>query len=128
MLGAAVARPKRDQPGVFGLGERDARLGDPLEPGFGRMAAEHGGGLDRGEVAAPCKERGFGRADAQYEGRRQQRCKLRQGDRGQRPALGRERRRTEPGRLGTERGCRIGQIADHRGRHLRRNRDRQGAR
>ena len=33
MLDAAVARAKRDQTRVFGIGERHARLGDPLEPG-----------------------------------------------------------------------------------------------
>ena len=38
MLEPAVARPKRDQPRIFGIGERHARLGDALEPGGRRVA------------------------------------------------------------------------------------------
>ena len=41
MLEAAVARPKRDQTRVLGIGERHARLGDALQPGGRRVALEH---------------------------------------------------------------------------------------
>ena len=128
MLGSTVARPKRDQAGVFSLGQRHPRLGDALEPCCRGVTAEHCLGIDSGEVPAPGEECGFGGSEADHQRRRQERCQLRQSNGSARTALGDERRWTEPRRLGPERGSGIGEIADHRGRNVGRNRDGQGTR
>ena len=106
MFEAAVARAKRDQARVFGIGERDARLGDAFEPGGRRVALEHGGGIDDGEISAAREKRRLALADAQHEGCGQQRRELRQSNRGEGTALGGDRLGAETGRLRAERCCR----------------------
>ena len=67
MLEAAVARAKRDQTRILGIGERDARLGDAFETGRRRVTLEHGGGIDDGEISAACEKRRLALAGAQDE-------------------------------------------------------------
>jgi len=52
MFKAAVARAKRDQPRIFGIGERHAGLGDAFKPGGRRVALEDRGGIDDGKISA----------------------------------------------------------------------------
>ncbi len=126
MLGAAVARPERDQAGVFGIGERDTGLGDALQPGFA---------ADRLNTAAASIEvrspRRANSAASAVPGRRTRAAGKREASFARATAASAPPLagpvRAEPGRLRSERGCRVGKIADHRGRQIRRNRDRQCA-
>src|SRR5437667_324172 len=61
MLAAAVAGAERDQPRVFRLGQRHARLGDPGQPRDRGAAGQHFLGFDAGEIGAPTRN---GRAAA----------------------------------------------------------------
>ena len=128
MFDAAVARAKRDQTRILGIGERDARLGDAFEPGRRRVALEYCGRLDDGEISAACEQRRFALAGAQHEGCGQQRGQLCQSNRSESAAPGWERLGAETGRLRAERCSRVGEVADHRCGQFVRDRDRQGAR
>ena len=64
MFEAAIARAKRDQARILGIGERDACLGDAFEPGGCCVTLEHGGGIDDGEISAACEKRRFALAGA----------------------------------------------------------------
>ena len=105
---AAVARAERDQPGILGIGERHARLGDRAPARRSpRRAVSTSAASTGGEIAAAARERRFGLApSAQNQRGRQQRGELRQGNRGERAAPRRGGLGAEPGRLGAERGRR----------------------
>ena len=103
MFKAAVERPKRDQSGVLGIGERDARLSNALEPGGGSIALEDRNGIEAGEISTAGQERRFISAGAEHKGGRQQGGKLGQGNRGKRPAPGHQRLGAEPWWLRPER-------------------------
>ena len=74
------------------------------------------------------KQRCLALADAQHQGCGQERRELGQGHRGERTAFRGDRLGAETGRLRAERGCRIGEIADHRCGQFGRDGNRQGAR
>src|SRR5260370_1120198 len=57
MFEAAIAWAKCDQTRIFGIGERDARLGDAFEPGGRPVTLEYGGGLD-GCAISPASQHG----------------------------------------------------------------------
>src|SRR5690348_14155764 len=100
MLEPAIARAKRDQPGIFGISERDPRLRDALEPGGRRVALEDGGSVNDSEISPTREEGGFALARAQHERRGEQRGELCQSDRGEGTAPGRARFGAETGRFG----------------------------
>ena len=128
MLGAAIPRAKRDQPGVFGIGEGHAGLGDLRQAGHRCAAAQYIGGLDPRKIGAAPGQGGLGPDQRQDQRGRQQRGELGQGDGSKLGTLGGCRLGPKPGRVGAERGGRVGQIADHRCRQVRRQRDRHCAR
>ena len=127
MLAAAVARAKGDQPCILGVGERNARIGDPRQAGHRGAAAQHDFAGDDGEIGAAAGEGGLGRGQRQHQHGRQQRGELGERDRGQLAAFGDFGFRTEARRFGPERGRRIGEVADDRRRQQRRQADRYRA-
>ena len=121
MLGAAVPRTECDEARILGVGQRHARLGDPLELGDRRAPVEHRGHVDDGKIGAPPRQRRLGRHQPQDQRRGQQIGQFRQGHRGERAGFGACRLGSKPRRLGAKGGGRIGELADHRGRKLRRD-------
>ena len=128
MLAAAVARAKRDEPGILGVGERNARVGDPRQAGHRGAAAQHDLAGDDGEIGAAAGERRLGRGERQDQHGRQQRGELGERDRGQLAAFGDLGFGAEARRFGAERGRRIGEVADDRRRQQRRQAERHRAR
>jgi hypothetical protein len=124
VLGAAVARAKRDEAGVLGAGERDSRIGDPGEAGHRSAPAQHRLGIDRGEIGAPAGQRRLGRSERQDQHGRQEGGEPGERHRGELAAFGNGRLRAEPGRFDAERGGRIGEVADHRGGQIWRKSER----
>ena len=116
MLAAAIAGAEGDQPGILGVGQRHPRFGDLRQPGHRGAAAQHLRGRDDGKIGAPSRQRRLGRRQRQHQRRRQQRRQLGQRHCGQFGAGRGDRFGTEARRLDTERGCWIGEVADHRGR------------
>src|SRR5260370_22444310 len=99
MFEAAIAWAKCDQTRIFGIGERDARLGDAFEPGGRRVTLEYGGGIDDGEVSPASKQDCLALAGAQDERGGQKRGKLRQSDRGEGTPFSGKPLRAATGRL-----------------------------
>src|SRR5260370_2221093 len=93
MFEAAIAWAKCDQTRIFGIGERDARLGDAFEPGGRRVTLEYGGGIDDGEISPASKQDCLALAGAQDERGGQKRGKPRPSERGEGAAFGGERLR-----------------------------------
>src|SRR5260370_34823731 len=91
MFEAAIAWAKCDQTRIFGIGERDARLGDAFEPGGRRVTLEYGGGIDDGEISPARKQDCLALAGAQDERGGEKRGKLRPSDRGGGNAVGGKR-------------------------------------
>ena len=92
------------------------------------MALEHIRGVDRREIIAARHQRGLRGADPHNQCRRQQRGELGQRNRSKTSAFGDDRLGAEPGRLSTQRGCWIRQIANYRRRHFGGYRNRQRTR
>ena len=113
---------------VLGLGQRDARLGDTGETGDRGAARKHRLGPDHREIDASPGQRRLGGSERQDQRGRQQRGELGERNGRQLTAFGARRLGTEPGRLGAERGRRIGEVADHCGGQVKRHGDRYRAR